>query len=447
MISKQRKLPPSPRNHWLWGNNDVLQDPLEFMRKMTREHGGVVNLRLLTRSAWMVTDPAVIEQILITQARQFRKHFAVRLLPIALGNGLLTSEGDFYARQRRLTQPAFQRAQLSNYYTTFVSQTQRMLDEWRDRDQRDILLEMHALTLNIASKTLFGADAENHAERVRGALRVGQTEFARRLITLFRLPMWVPTPANLRLRKAAHDLDSIIYEFIRERRASHEQHNDLLAQLLNACDEGESTGMTDKQLRDECLTIFLAGQETSALVLTWCWYLLSKHPRAAGRIYDEVDSVLQGRVPTIEDLPNLKFTEYALLETMRLYPPIHVIGREALVDTEIGGFHCQRGTTLLMPAWAVHRDEQYYPKPDAFQIQRWRNDFEKQLPKGAYFPFSLGPRACPGINFAMMQLKVIVALIAQRFQFTLLPRDRKVAANPQVTLQPHEGIPSRITCR
>lgn len=445
-ISRIGESPPAPRSHWLWGNPEVLADPLAFMRRMSAEYGGIVSLRLLTHTAWMITEPTVIESVLVKQATEFRKHFAVRLLPIALGNGLLTSDGDFYSRQRRLAQPAFQRSQVSHYYTTFVDSTRRMLDAWQAGENRDILLEMHSLTLGTASRTLFGVDAEFQSERVRAALRIGQAEFVRRLLTIVRLPMWVPTPSNLRLRQATRDLDDIIYDFIRQRRASNEPRSDLLSRLLHARDEGAETGMTDKQLRDECLTIFLAGQETTALAMSWCWWLLAENPTVAERIYAEVDSVLNGRCPTMEDLSRLQETEHALLEAMRLYPPIYIIGREALVDTEIGGFRCPRGTTLLMPAWAVHRDERYFQDPDSFLPERWRNNFEKQLPKCAYFPFSAGPRVCLGTHFAMVQMKLVIAMIAQRFRFTVAP-GQKVTPNVQITLQPSPGIPAILRSR
>ncbi len=442
-----RKSPPAPRSNWLWGNPEVLADPLAFMRRISAEHGGVVSLRLLTHTAWLITEPAAIESVLIEQPEKFRKHFAVRLLPIALGNGLLTSEGDFYSRQRRLVQPAFQRSQVAQYFSTFVNSIHRMLDSWQSGDDRDILQEMHTLTLGTASKTLFGVDAEYQSERVRAALRVGQAEFVRRLMTIFHFPIWVPTPSNLRLRRATRDLDDIIYDIIRQRRrASQTNRSDLLSILLHARDSVDQTGMTDKQLRDECLTIFLSGQEATALAMSWCWWLLAEHPVAANRIYEEVDTVLNGRVPTVEDIARLQETEYALLEAMRLYPPIHIIGREALVDTDVEGFHCPRGTTVLMPAWAVHRDARYFENPDAFLPERWHDGLEKRLPKGAYFPFSAGPRVCLGTHFAMLQMKLVIAMIAQKFRFTVAP-GQKVTPNVQITLQPSPGVPAILDAR
>ncbi|MBC8114906.1 MAG: cytochrome P450, partial [Candidatus Saccharimonas sp.] len=323
--------PPGPRGHWLWGNTAPFQaDRLGFMRDVARDYGGVVNLRFAYRKVWLVTEPSVIESVLVTHARQFRKHFGLRLNPIVLGNGLLTSEGDFWLRQRRLAQPAFQRPQIALYAASFVDHTARMLERWQVGESRDVLPEMMALTLGIASKTLFGADADDHAERVRSALQVVQEEFVRRLMRFVQPPMWFPTAGNRRLKQAAHDLDSIIYDFIRQRRASGEHRDDLLSRLLYARDDGDKSGMTDKQLRDECLTIFLAGQETTALALSWTWYLLGQHPEVAARVYAEVDSVLASRTPTMDDLPRLSETEHVLLESMRLYPPAFIVGREAL---------------------------------------------------------------------------------------------------------------------
>jgi cytochrome P450 len=416
------------------------------MRDVARDYGGIAALRFGFRKIWLVTEPAVIESVLVTQARQFRKHFALRLNPIVLGNGLLTSEGDFWLRQRRLAQPAFGRAQIAEYIPTFIDYTERMLQRWRPGDQRDILQEMMALTLGIASKTLFGADGDIHADKVRDALNVTQEEFVHRLASPIQIPLWVPTAGNLRLRRAVRDLDTIVYDFIRQRRASGEHREDLLSRLLAARDEASTAGMSDRQLRDECLTIFLAGQETTALALSWSWYLLGLHPDAAQRVYAEVDSVLAGRTPTLDDLPSLVETEHVLLESMRLYPPAFIVGREALIDTEVGGYPCRRGMTVLMPESVVHRDPRFFEQPDEFLPTRWRNDFEKQLPHCAYFPFGAGPRICIGNTFAMMEMTLALAMIAQRFQFTLTP-GQNISMGVQFTLRPKPGVMTSLQPR
>ncbi len=403
-------------------------------------------MRIATRKIWLVTEPEVIETVLLTRARQFQKHFVLRANPIVLGKGLLTSDGEFWLRQRRLAQPAFQRPQIARYVPTFVEHTTRMLDRWRAGDTCDIVPEMMALTLGIASRTLFGADGDEYAERVRAALRVTQGEFVIRLARLVPIPNWVPTSGNRRLTQAVRDLDAIIYDFIQQRRMSGEQRDDLLSRLLHARDEADQTGMTDKQLRDECLTIFLAGQETTALALSWTWYLLGQNPEAAARLHAEVDSVLGGRVPTMDDIPRLQEVERVLLESMRLYPPAYLVGREPLTDIELAGYHCPRGTTILMPQALVHRDPRFFSDPDTFQPDRWRGDFEKQLPKCAYFPFGGGPRICIGNTFAMVEMTLVLAMIAQRFQFHILP-GQVITPSLQVTLRPTPGVMATITAR
>lgn len=441
------KSPPGPPGHWLWGNVAAFRkDRLNFMRETSREYGGVVALRVATRKIWLITDPAVIETVLVTKSRQFLKHFALRANPVVLGKGLLSSDGDFWLRQRRLAQPAFQRPQIMQYVSTFVDHTARMLDRWKAGESRDILPEMMALTLGIASRTLFGADGDEYAERVRAALRVTQGEFVVRLARLIQIPNWVPTAGNRRLLGAVRDLDAIIYDFIRKRRASNEQRDDLLSRLLNARDEGDQVGMTDKQLRDECLTIFLAGQETTALALAWTWLLLGQHPEAAARVYAEVDSALGGRAPTADDLPRLQEVERVLLESMRLYPPAYLVGREPIADMELAGYRCPRGTTILMPQAVVHRDPRYFSDPDTFQPDRWRGDFEKQLPKCAYFPFGGGPRTCIGNTFAMVEMTLVIAMIAQRFQFQIVP-GQTITPSLQFTLRPNPGVMAMMTPR
>lgn len=439
--------PPSPPRHWLWGHVPAfVRNRLEFLRAAAHQYGGVVALRLAFRNVWLISDPEIIEAVLVTQARQVRKHFALRINPIVLGKGLLTSEGDFWLRQRRLAQPAFQRPQIMRYVPTFVDHALAMLANWKPGETRDMLPEMMALTMAITSKTLFGAVADDCAHRVRTALQVTQEEFVRRIPRPVQIPMWVPTPGNRRLRQAVRDLDEIVYGFIRNRRASGEQHDDLLSRLLLARDEADQTGMTDQQLRDECLTIFLAGQETTALALTWSWLLLAQHPQAAERVYAEVDRVLNGRTPTADDLPELIEVERALHESMRLYPPAYLVGRETLTDIDLGGYRCPRGTTLLISPWVVHRDPRFFDEPEAFRPERWGNDHEHPLPKYAYFPFGGGPRICIGNTFAMIEMTLILAMIAQRFRFTLGP-GQSITASPQFTLRPIPGVMATIARR
>ena len=260
------------------------------------------------------------------------------------------------------------------------------------------------------------------------------------------LPIWIPSPANLRARRAARQLDTILFRIIRERRAEKSDKGDLLSLLLHARDEGDGRGMNDQQVRDEAMTLFLAGHETTALTLSWVWYLMATHPDAEQRLWTELDQVLAGRTPTVDDWPKLKYTEWIALESMRLYPPAYVIGREAIADCVIGGYAVPRGTTMMLPQWVVQRDPRFFDEPDRFRPERWGEERIKTLPKFAYFPFGGGPRVCIGQQFAMMEMVLILATIAQKFRFRMQP-GATVTPNPTFTLRPAAGIPGLIEPR
>jgi cytochrome P450 len=293
---------------------------------------------------------------------------------------------------------------------------------------------------------LFDADVGGEAHAVAEAMDVMQQNFLDRFNSLLPLPLWVPTASNRRLRRAIKRLDEILYRIIRERRAQKTDRGDLLSLLLHARDEDDGSGMTDLQVRDEAMTLFLAGHETTALTLSWAWYLLAQHPQAEQKLWTEIDSVLGGRAPTVDDWPRLKYAEMIGLESMRLYPPAYVIGREAIMDCVIGDYHVPRGTTLLMPQWVVHRDPRFWPEPDQFRPERWGEERIKSLPKFAYFPFGGGPRICIGNQFAMMEMVLILATIAQKFRFRLDPATT-VTPRALFTLRPVPGIPGVIERR
>jgi cytochrome P450 len=303
---------------------------------------------------------------------------------------------------------------------------------------------MMRLTLAIAAKTLFDAEVDDDASAVGTALRVLQENFLVRFNSLVPVPMWVPTPTNLRLRRAIRRLDEIIYRFIRQRRLSGKEGADLLSILLHARDdEGR---MTDRQLRDEAMTLFLAGHETTALTLSWAWHLLATHPEAEERLVAEVRHVLGGRLPAVGDLPRLKYAEGVVLEALRLYPPAYTIGREALAECVVGGYRVPRGTTILMSEWVVQRDPRWFDRPEEFRPERWQGDLAQRLPRYAYFPFGGGPRLCIGNTFAMMETVLVLATIAPRFRFTAVP-DHPIVPWPTFTLRPRYGIPAVIAPR
>jgi len=432
--------PPGPKGHFVSGNlPEFRENRLGFLTRCAREYGDFVSIRLGPRRVILVSDPEAIEYILATGSRHFTKHFALRMTPLILGKGLLTSEGEFWLRQRRLSQPAFNRNRISAYAGTMVEYTEQMLAGWKDGETCDILREMGQLTLKITAKTLFDADAAGEALEVGRALAVAQANFMARFDSVIPMPLGVPTPGNLRLRRAVRRLDNIIYRFIAERRATKVEKGDLLSLLLHARDEGDHTQMTDYQLRDEVMTLFLAGHETTALALSWTWALLAQNPQVQAKMLDEVQNVLAGRPATAGDVPRLQYTEHIVTESLRLYPPAFIIGREAIADCEVGGYSIRPGMTLLMSQWVVHHDPRFFDNPDEFQPERWEQDRAKEIPKYAYFPFGGGPRRCIGEGFAIMEAVLILATLAQKFRFTLQPH-HPVTPAPNFTLRPRYGI-------
>ena len=440
----QLKVPDGPTGHWISGNlPEFRQDRLGCLVRWARDYGDIVKVRFVHRRIYFVNHPDLIEGILVTHSKHFIKHFALRLNPIVLGKGLLTSEGDFWLRQRRLIQPVFIRSRIIGYGAAMVTATQRMLAGWKPGEAHDIHEEMMRVTLTIAAKTLFNTEVDSDFQAVAHAMAVMQNNFLERFNSLFPLPFWVPTPANLRAKRAARQLDEVMFRIIRERRAENVDKGDLLSLLLRARDEDDGRGMTDTQVRDEALTLLLAGHETTALTLSWTWYLLAQHPEVEQKLFAELDQVLAGRAATVDDWPRLKFTEMIALESMRLYPPAYVIGREALVDCAIGGYAVPRGMTLMMPQWVVQRDSRFFDEPERFRPERWGEEKMKSLPKFAYFPFGGGPRVCIGQQFAMMEMVLILATIAQKFHFRMQP-GASVTPLPTFTLRPTPGIPAVI---
>jgi cytochrome P450 len=432
--------PPGPRGHFLTGSlPEFRRDLLGFFDACARDYGDFAAFRLGPRQLILVSNPDAIEDVLVTNARNFTKHFALRINSLLLANGLLTSEGDFWLRQRRLIQPAFLRERVNAYGPIMVEYAERMVAGWRDGETRDLHADMMRLTLEIVAKTLFDADVAHEAHGVGEAMEVAMASFVGRLFKAFPLPRWLPTPGNLRLKRAVRRLDNIIYGLIHERRQSGEDRGDLLSRLLVAQDEEDGHHMTDQQLRDELMTLFLAGHETTALALSWTWYLLAQHPEVEARLLAELQSVLGGRSPTVADLPRLRYTDLVVTESMRVYPPVYTIGRENIEACEIGGYPIPAGTTLLLSQWVMHRHPRYFDEPLKFKPERWEGGLARRLPKYVYFPFGGGPRICIGTTFALLEAVLVLATIAQRFHFQLVPGHVVVPA-PSITLRPRNGV-------
>ncbi len=441
-----RAIPPGPPGTLFAGNlREFRQDMLGFYLRMSREYGNLSSLRIGPRRIYLVNHPELIEEVLVHQARNYRKHYAIRMNRLLLGNGLLASEGAFWLRQRRLAQPAFGRDRVAAYGPIMVDFAGRMLAGWRPGTVRDVHADMTQLTLEIIAKTLFDADVHGEARAAGAALAAAQESFIDRFQSLIALPEWVPSPGNLRLRRAVRRLDEIVFGFIRQRRQSKEQKNDLLSLLIRARDE-DGSQMTDSQLRDEAMTLFLAGHDTTALTLSWAWYLLAQHPAIDARLFEEVRDVLGSRPPTVADLPRLRYTEYVIKEAMRLYPPAYAIGREALVETELGGYSIPRGQTVLLCQWVTHRDPRFWDDPEKFDPDRWTSPQVARMPKFAYFPFGGGPRVCIGNQFASIEAMLLLATVVRRFRLERADSE-PVKPDPSLTLRPSRGIQMRLHAR
>lgn len=440
-------LPPGPRG-WLPGGQVLpfRMSPLTYLTRMAREHGDHVLLRLGPELAVLVSHPDSVREVLVVQDRKFRKGRGLERTKPLLGEGLLTSEGEFHRRQRRLVNPAFHHERIAAYGRVMTEYAERASGTWRDGQELDLSEAMMRLTLAIVARTLFGADVEGEAGEIGAALTTVMNGFPLMMLPLSDWILKLPVPPIRRLFTARDRLEAFIYRMIEERRREGGAREDLLSMLLDARDEegesGDGAGMSDRQVRDEAMTLLLAGHETTANALGWTWYLLATHPDAEARLRAELDAVLSGRPPAPEDLPKLVFTERVLSESMRLYPPAWVIGRRALEDVEIGGYRIPKGALVLVSPYVVQRDARWYPDPLRFDPDRWTDEARALRSRFAYFPFAGGSRQCIGEGFAWMEGILLIASIARHWTFRLAP-DAVVEPHALVTLRPRRGIRAR----
>jgi cytochrome P450 len=379
--------------------------------------------------------------LLVTHNRDFRKNLGTRRLSSALGNGLLVSEGEVWLRQRRLMQPGFHRQRVEAMGESMVAIASKVMDKWLPGESRDLYDEMTEITLQIAAHTLFGAEIGQNLSQIRRSASTMTAHIRSRLFTLMLLlPDSIPTPGNVRYAAAVRELDTLIYRLIAQRRtATGASPDDLLGMLVAACDDA-GAAMTDRQVRDEVLTIMSASYDTTALALTWAWVLLAQHPVAAGRLFANIDAVLGGRLPTAADVSCLHEVEHVMAETLRLYPSAWAIGREAVNDTWLGGQRVSRGTTVLLSPWLLHRDARFFDQPATFRPERWADGLARRLPRFAYVPFGGGQRMCIGSDFAQLEVALVLTTIAQRFRMELSDPIRVLRPVPVLTLQPRGGV-------
>ncbi len=416
-----RKLPPGPPGRPFFGNlPEFRRDALAWFVE-SREYGDVVLMRFGPFKGFVAYSPELVHQVLVTDADHYTKTTAVkRSMEMLVGQGLFTNDGDSWKRQRKLVQPAFHTRRVGAYGQTMVDFTEAMLTGWRDGDNIDVEAAMTGLTMKIIARTLFDASLDD-TERIGEAITVALKEVDDRLNRLILLPDWAPTESNRILKGAVSELNAIIQGFIDGRRASGEDKGDLLSMLLLARDEDTDGVMTDQQVRDEAMTLFGAGHETTSHALAWAWAALAEHPEAEAQLHEELAGALGGRAPTLDDLPRLKYTEQVIKETMRLYPPAWITTREAAKDIDLGGYLVRKGEVVVLPFYALYRDPRYFADPLRFDPDRFSPEREKDIPKYAYLPFGGGPRVCIGSAFAMMEARLILATMAQRFTLTIAP--------------------------
>ena len=439
-------LPPGPKPDPLLGNlNAFRRDPLGFYTACAREYGEVARFCIARVNVYLLSSPGLIEEVLVRQSASFIKGRVIRSNRALLGNGLLTSEGDFWRRQRRLSQPAFHRERIAGYARVISGWTGRMMTGWQDGEVRDIQADMKRLTTGIIAKILFDADVSGEADEIGTALTVAREELTARMRLGLMIPERFPTPGNLRLRRAVERLDRIVLGIIRRRRESGSRGADLLSALL-AAQDADGSWMTDAQLRDEVMTLFVAGHETTALALTWALFLLAEHPEVIKRLRVEAGEVIGTRTPEFEDIPRLRYADRVVKEVLRLYPPSWTIPRQAVRDVEIGGYLVPAGTSVTISQWVMHRHPGFFEDPLEFKPERWEGDLEKALPPFVYFPFGGGQRQCIGQSLAMTELVLALAMFAREFDFELLS-DPPVEPWPSVTIYPRNGIRIRIRRR
>ena len=437
--------PPGPRDFLgLRTLRAVKRDPLGVLQDLHRAYGEIVYSPLLIASTYFLTHPDHVGYVLQENHRNYRRSRNSDKLKRDLGNGLLTNDGASWLKQRRLMQPAFHRNRISRFGEAMTQETQKMVEQWQanvpiDRPL-DISSEMMRLTLSIVSRTMFGATVVEEAEQLKPAITLVQEEANRRFYVLVDLPEWVPLPEIRRAKAARQTIERVVTRIIEERRTSvAPDQDDLLSMLINAKDADTGESMDDKQLRDEVRTIFLAGHETTANALTWTWYLLARNPAAATKLRSELAHVLGGRLPTVDDIPQLSYTKMVIEESMRLLPPVWAFSREAIADDEIGEYRIPSGSTIVVSQFITHRHPDFWEEPETFDPERFTPDRVKQRHRFAYFPFGGGPRLCIGSNFAMLEAQLILATIAQQYELELVP-DHPVELEPLITLRPKHGM-------
>ena len=434
-------LPPGPRGKFPFGELfEFRRNIIKFMTKIANKYGDVVHFKVGPIRIVLLNHPDLIKEVLSTQHRNFVKGRPLELSKMLLGEGLLTSEGEFHARQSRMIQPAFHHKKIESYGAVMTDYASRLGKSWEEGKKVEMKEAMTNMTTAIAGKTMFNVDIEQEAPEIDQALNAAASLFGRVSIPFSEWLFKLPLPSTFQFYRAKARLDTTIHRMIDERRRNNKDNGDLLSLLLASQDgEGEGERMTDQQIRDEAITLFLTAFDTTSTALTWTWYLLSQNPNAEAELHEELDRVLQGRIPTFADLPQLRYTRMVLAESMRLYPPTYVIPRQALQDFSIDKYIVPGGTLILMSPYLIHHDSRFHPDPETFNPRSWAPHSQGQTPKYAYFPFGGGPRSCIGEPFAWMEGVLVIATLAQIWSMRLVVGHR-VEFLPLINLKPRYGM-------
>ncbi|MCA9531986.1 MAG: cytochrome P450 [Myxococcales bacterium] len=443
----RREVPalPGPAGLPLLGSLRALQrDRLAFFVDAAA-YGPIAHYRLGPFDFYQLNEPEDVERVLLLGTGPVRKDHGTRLLNRLLGEGLLTSDGAVWRAQRRLVQHAFTPRRIRGHVARMIDAANVEVARWREGETLDVYAMFGRLTLDVVGRTLFGGDVLDKAQEIGDAMAYVSSFYVERIESPWPAPEWLPSPANRRFHDALGTIESVLNGLIEDRRRSGEARDDLLGSLLDARDERRQP-MSARQLRDECMTLFLAGHETTAIALTYTFYALSKHGAVRRRLVDEIDHVLEGRAPSMDDLPRLEHGARVLKEAMRLYPPAYAIGRELCEPLALRGHTLPVGAQVVMCQWSMHRDPRFFPQPEAFDPERWAEGRADALPRYAYFPFGGGPRVCVGFQFALTEAQLVMTTIAQRAHLELLPGETLSFA-PAVTLRPARPVRMRVRRR
>lgn len=438
-MTRTNHFPPGPSGHWLQGNlPEYRRGRLQFLERLRAEYGTIASYRLGSIPVVLVCEPQHLKEVLVTNNKSYGRSVSTKMLAEFFGNGLLISEGQSWLRDRRMIQPTFNKETIEQFGDIMVQRTAEFIAQWKPADRRDALLDMQSLTMSIAAETLLGVQLDDEIAAIHDPHEIIRGHFDYRMEHLFVPPRWIPTAHNRSVNAAYHSIRKIVDELIAKRKREQTVGTDILSRLIQV-QRAQPHAMTDQQLRDQVLTFLFAGHETTASLLGWVWWLLGKFPDVANRLHEELDEVLQGRLPYVSDIPKLSYTDKVVRETLRLFPSAYVMGRQAIEDTQLGEYHIPRGTNLVISPWLMQRDARFWDHPLEFDPDRWTETTQKTMDQFAWFPFGAGPRICIGKAFAMLESVLIVATIASRFNLALAS-NHAIEPHASVTIRPSPGV-------